>query len=142
VLERSAVSGADVGHVHMGHVINTETRDMYLSRVAALNAGVGQEAPAFNVNRLCVSGLQAIVSAAQALALGDARIAIAGGAESMSRGPYLSPAQRWGARMGDSVMIDMMVGAVSDPFDKSHMGITAENVAQKYGISREEQDAL
>ncbi|HEY9278595.1 MAG TPA: acetyl-CoA C-acyltransferase family protein [Eoetvoesiella sp.] len=141
-LRRSGVDGQDVGHVVFGHVINTEPRDMYLSRVAALNAGVGQATPAFNVNRLCGSGLQAIVSAAQSLQLGDADIAIGGGAESMSRAPYIAPAQRWGARMGDSAMVDMMTGALSDPFDKIHMGVTAENVAQKYAISRAEQDAL
>ncbi|RTZ47907.1 acetyl-CoA C-acyltransferase [Candidimonas sp. SYP-B2681] len=142
VLERSNISGADVEHVVFGHVINTEPRDMYLSRVAAMNAGVGESTPAFNVNRLCGSGLQAIISAAQALKLGDAQVAIGAGAESMSRAPYIAPSQRWGARMGDSVMIDMMNGALSDPFDKIHMGVTAENVAKKYGISRDDQDAL
>ena len=142
VLRRAAVEGADVGHVVFGHVINTEPRDMYLSRVAALNAGLPQETPAFNVNRLCGSGLQAIVSAAQAIRLGDASIAIGAGAESMSRAPYIAPAQRWGARMGDSVLVDMMTGALSDPFDKMHMGVTAENVARKYGVSRADQDAL
>lgn len=142
VLARSGVAGEHVGHVVFGHVINTEPRDMYLSRVAALQAGVGQSTPAFNVNRLCGSGLQAIVSAAQSLALGDARIAIGAGAESMSRAPYIAPAQRWGARMGDSAMLDMMTGALSDPFDKVHMGVTAENVASKYAVSRADQDAL
>lgn len=142
VLDRSNVPAADVGHVVFGHVINTEARDMYLSRVAAINAGIGQSTPAFNVNRLCGSGLQAIISAAQALKLGDAEIAIGGGAESMSRAPYIVPSQRWGARMGDSAMLDMMTGALSDPFEKIHMGVTAENVAGKYAISREEQDAL
>ncbi|TEA77763.1 acetyl-CoA C-acyltransferase family protein [Allopusillimonas ginsengisoli] len=142
VLERSKVAADDVGHVVFGHVINTEPRDMYLSRVATLNAGMPQSTPAFNVNRLCGSGLQAIVSAAQALKLGDAEVAIGAGAESMSRAPYIAPAQRWGARMGDSVMLDMMTGALSDPFEKVHMGITAENVAKKYEISREDQDAL
>lgn len=142
VLERAGVPGDDVGHVVVGHVINTEPRDMYLSRVAAMNAGVGQATPAFNVNRLCGSGLQAIVSAAQALWLGDTDIAIGAGAESMSRAPYIAPAHRWGARMGNGVLLDMMIGALSDPFDKEHMGITAENVARKYGVSRAEQDAL
>jgi len=142
VLERTGIPGSDVGHVVVGHVINTEPRDMYLSRVAAMNAGIGQSTPAFNVNRLCGSGLQAIVSAAQALWLGDTDIAIGAGAESMSRAPYIAPSQRWGARMGDSVLLDMMTGALSDPFDKEHMGITAENVARKYGVSRAEQDAL
>ncbi|PLC50995.1 acetyl-CoA C-acyltransferase [Pollutimonas subterranea] len=142
VLDRGNVPAADVGHVVVGHVINTEPRDMYLSRVATINAGIGQSTPAFNVNRLCGSGLQAIISAAQALKLGDAEIAIGAGAESMSRAPYIAPAHRWGARMGDSVLLDMMTGALADPFDKIHMGVTAENVAQKYSISREEQDAL
>ena len=142
VLDRSNVAPSDVGHVVFGHVINTEPRDMYLSRVAALNAGLGEATPAFNVNRLCGSGLQAIVSAAQALKLGDAEVAIGAGAESMSRGPYIAPTQRWGARMGDNVLIDMMTGALSDPFEKFHMGVTAENVAKKYGVTREEQDAL
>lgn len=142
VLERAAVQGGEVGHVVMGHVINTEPRDMYLSRVAAMNAGIVKETPAFNVNRLCGSGLQAIVSAAQGIQLGDAQIAVAGGAESMSRAPYLAPAQRWGARMGDSVMLDMMTGALSDPFGRMHMGVTAENVAARFGISRADQDAL
>lgn len=142
VLERSNIAAADVGHVVMGHVINTEPRDMYLSRVAAIQAGMGQSTPAFNVNRLCGSGLQAIISAAQAIKLGDTDIAIGAGAESMSRAPYIDPAHRWGARMGDSAMLDMMTGALSDPFEKIHMGVTAENVAQKYSISREAQDAL
>jgi acetyl-CoA C-acetyltransferase len=115
---------------------------MYLSRVAALNAGIGKETPAFNVNRLCGSGLQAIVSAAQSIMLGDADIAVGAGAENMSRGPYISTAARWGARMGDSTMSDMMVGALTDPFDRVHMGITAENVASKYEVSRADQDAL
>lgn len=141
-LARAGVGGEEVGHVVVGHVINTEPRDMYLSRVAAMNAGISKEAPAFNVNRLCGSGLQAIVSAAQTIMLGDAEIAIGAGAESMSRAPYIAPAQRWGARMGDSVMLDMMTGALSDPFQRIHMGVTAENVAEKFGISRADQDAL
>ncbi|HWL28768.1 MAG TPA: acetyl-CoA C-acyltransferase family protein [Burkholderiaceae bacterium] len=142
VLDRSNMPAADVGHVVFGHVINTEARDMYLSRVAAVNAGISHATPAFNVNRLCGSGLQAIISAAQALTLGDAEVAIGGGAESMSRSPYSVPTHRWGARMGDSKMIDMMVGALSDPFGKMHMGVTAENVAKKYNISRQMQDEL
>jgi acetyl-CoA C-acetyltransferase len=141
-LVRAGVNGNEVGHVAVGHVINTEPRDMYLSRVAAMNAGVGKETPAFNVNRLCGSGLQAIVSAAQTIMLGDADIAIGAGAESMSRAPYLAPTQRWGARMGDSVLLDMMTGALSDPFERIHMGVTAENVAAQFGISRADQDAL
>ncbi len=142
VLERAGVPAADVGHVVFGHVINTEPRDMYLSRVAAINAGLPQSTPAFNVNRLCGSGLQAIVSAAQALMLGDVEVAIGAGAESMSRAPYMAVGQRWGSRMGDSRLVDMMNGALSCPFEKYHMGVTAENVARKYGISREDQDAL
>lgn len=141
-LERTGVAADRVGHVVMGHVVNTEPRDMYISRVATLNAGMPDSTPAFNVNRLCGSGLQAIVSAAQAIQLGDTDVAIGAGTESMSRAPYLAQGQRWGSRMGDSQLVDMMVGALSDPFDKVHMGITAENVAERYDISREEQDAL
>ncbi|MCL6467549.1 MAG: acetyl-CoA C-acyltransferase family protein [Ralstonia sp.] len=139
-LARAGVKGEDVGHVVFGHVINTEPRDMYLSRVAAVNGGVSAETPAFNVNRLCGSGLQAVVSAAQTVLLGDADIAIAGGSESMSRAPYLAPAARWGSRMGDAKMVDMMLGALHDPFHTIHMGVTAENVAREFGISREQQD--
>lgn len=142
VLDRSGVSPSDVGHVVFGHVINTEPRDMYLSRVVAMNAGVPHTSVAMNVNRLCGSGLQAIISAAQAIQLGDTQVAVGGGAESMSRAPYIAPAQRWGARMGDAALLDMMTGALQDPFDRVHMGVTAENVARRYGISREEQDAL
>lgn len=139
-LARAGVKGEEVGHVVFGHVINTEPRDMYLSRVAAVNGGVSAETPAFNVNRLCGSGLQAMVSAAQTILLGDADIAIGGGAESMSRAPYLAPAARWGSRMGDAKMVDMMLGALHDPFHTIHMGVTAENVAKEFGISREQQD--
>lgn len=142
VLERSGVDGSDVGHLAFGHVIHTEARDMYLSRVVALNAGLPQRSAAFNVNRLCGSGLQAIVSASQSILLGDTDMAIGGGAENMSRAGYLSQTQRFGARMGDTTMIDMMVGALSDPFGRMHMGVTAENVAKKYNITREMQDAL
>jgi len=141
-VKRSGVGADEVGHVAVGHVINTEPRDMYLSRVSTLNAGLAQSTPAFNVNRLCGSGLQAIISAAQSIMLGDAQIAVGAGAESMSRAPYISPAHRFGARMGDSVLQDMMTGALSDPFDKIHMGVTAENVAAKYGVDRAAQDAL
>jgi len=142
VLERSGVSAADVGHVVFGHVINTEPKDMYLSRVASVNAGIPHESVAMNVNRLCGSGLQAIISAAQAIQLGDAQVAIGAGAESMSRAPYIAPAQRWGARMGDAALVDMMTGALADPFDRVHMGVTAENVAKRYDITREDQDQL
>ncbi len=141
-LARSGVDGKDVGHVVFGHVVNTEPKDMYLSRVAAINGGCAEATPAFNVNRLCGSGLQAIVSASQAIALGDCDIAIGGGAENMSRAPYASLASRWGIRMGDAKMVDMMIGALHDPFHNIHMGVTAENVAAKYGITREMQDAL
>jgi acetyl-CoA C-acetyltransferase len=141
-LARAGVDGKDVGHVVFGHVVNTEPKDMYLSRVAAINGGCAGTTPAFNVNRLCGSGLQAIVSASQAILLGDCDIAIGGGAENMSRAPYASLATRFGARMGDTKMIDMMVGALHDPFHNIHMGVTAENVAAKYGITREMQDAL
>ena len=141
-LSRAQVSGDEVGHVVFGNVIQTEPKDMYLARVAALNAGVAHHAPAMTVNRLCGSGLQAIVSAAQSIALGDADIALAGGAESMSRAPYIAPAARFGQRMGDMRFVDMMLGALHDPFESFHMGVTAENVARKHGITREAQDAL
>ncbi|WP_412021724.1 beta-ketothiolase BktB [Burkholderia cepacia] len=142
VLQRAQVSGDEVGHVVFGNVVHTEPKDMYLARVAAINGGVAQHAPALTVNRLCGSGLQAIVSAAQGVLLGDADIAIAGGAENMSRAPYSIPAARFGQRMGDMRAVDMMVGALNDPFQTIHMGVTAENVAAKYGISRDAQDAL
>lgn len=141
-LDRSGVDPKSVGHVVMGNVIPTEPRDAYLSRVSAIDAGIPQETPAFNVNRLCGSGLQAIISAAQAIAQGDTDIAIGGGAESMSRGPYIVPALRWGSRMGDTGVIDYMNGILHDPWERVHMGVTAENVATRYGISREAQDEL
>ncbi|MDD2091287.1 acetyl-CoA C-acyltransferase family protein [Pseudomonas guariconensis] len=141
-IERSGIAASDIGHVVMGTVIPTEPRDAYLSRVASMNAGVPKETPAFNVNRLCGSGLQAIVSAAQTLLLGDTDVALAAGAESMSRGPYLLPQARWGARMGDLQGIDYTVGVLQDPFEHFHMGITAENVAAQHGITREMQDEL
>ncbi|MDZ5460525.1 beta-ketothiolase BktB [Azohydromonas lata] len=141
-LARAGVPGQEVGHVVFGHVVNTEPRDAYLSRVAAVEGGCAQETPAFNVNRLCGSGLQAVVSAAQAILLGDCDIAVAGGAECMSRAPYASLNSRWGVRMGDAKLVDMMAGALHDPFHNVHMGMTAENVAAKWGISRDEQDRL
>ncbi|WP_137807792.1 acetyl-CoA C-acyltransferase family protein [Pseudomonas sp. G(2018)] len=141
-LERAAVDPALVGHLVMGNVIPTECRDAYISRVAAMNAGIPKETPAYNVNRLCGSGLQAIISAAQTLLLGDAEIAIGAGAESMSRGPYLLPSARWGSRMGNVQAVDYMLGILHDPFQNFHMGITAENVAARNGITREMQDAL
>jgi acetyl-CoA C-acetyltransferase len=142
VLARAEVAGDQVGHVVFGNVIATEPKDLYLARVAALNGGVAEATPAFTVNRLCGSGLQAIISAAQTILLGDADIAIGGGAENMSRAPYITPEARFGARMGDARLIDMMLGALNDPFHAIPMGVTAENVAQKYGITREQQDAL
>jgi len=139
---RAGVDPAEVGHCVMGNVIHTEPRDMYIARVAALNGGLPQETPSLTLNRLCGSGMQAIVSAAQVIMLGDCDMAVAGGAENMSRTPYWTPSARWGARMGDSTMLDPMVGALSDPFDSCHMGVTAENVAAKWGVTREDQDAL
>ena len=141
-LGRSGVAAAEIGHVVFGQVIHTEPNDMYISRVAMINAGIPVETPALTVNRLCGSGVQAIISAAQSILLGDCEIAIGGGAESMSRTPYHAPAMRWGARMGDTAMVDVLLGTLNDPFHHIHMGITAENVAEKYGISREDQDAL
>jgi len=141
-VSRAGVEATDVGHAVFGNVIHTEVRDMYLGRVAAVNGGLPVETPAFTLNRLCGSGLQAIVSAAQAIRLGDCEAAVAGGAESMSRGQYWLPGMRWGQRMQDGAVIDAMVGALTDPFDACHMGVTAENVATDYGVSRQDQDAL
>ena len=141
-VRRAGVDPADVGHAVFGNVIHTEVRDMYLSRVAAVNGGLPVTTPAFTVNRLCGSGLQAIISAAQAITLGDAQAAVAGGAESMSRAQYWLPSLRWGQRMQDGVAVDALVGALSDPFESCHMGVTAENVAREFAISREDQDAL
>ena len=139
---RAGVAPDDVGHVAFGHVIPTEKHDVYLARVAAVNAGLPVTAPAVTVNRLCGSGLQAIVDAAQTIMLGDADCTVAGGSESMSRGAYLAENHRWGQRMGSSELVDTVTGGLTDPFDDYPMGITAENVAEKWGISREEQDAL
>lgn len=139
---RSGAAPDTVGHVSMGTVIATEPRDIYLSRIAALEAGLPQSVSAFNVNRLCGSGLQAIVSSAQAIAAGDCEIAVGAGAESMSRAGYLAPAARWGARMGDAVMLDLMLNALHDPLHGVHMGVTAENVAQRFGITRRMMDEL
>jgi acetyl-CoA C-acetyltransferase len=141
-LERSGVAPHYVGHVVMGNVIPTEPRDAYLGRVAAIHAGIPKETPAFNVNRLCGSGLQAIISAAQTLMLGDADLAVGAGAESMSRSPYLLSSQRWGSRLGNAEMLDYMLNVLHDPFEGMHMGITAENVAERYNITREMQDEL
>ena len=142
VVARAKIDPAQVGHVAFGHVVNTDVRDMYLSRMATINGGLPKETPAFNVNRLCGSGLQAIVSASQSILLGDCEAAVAGGAENMSRAPYWLPNARWGARMGDGKMVDPMIGALHDPFNTIHMGVTAENVARQCGITREQQDAL
>lgn len=139
---RAGIEAGDVDHVVFGNVIHTDPRDHYLARVAAIRGGLPHETPAVTVNRLCGSGLQAIVTAAQTIMLGDADSAVAGGAENMSRSPYISGVLRWGARMNDTALVDMMVGALSDPFDDCHMGVTAENVAERYGVSREDQDAL
>lgn len=141
-VRRAALSPADVEHVVMGQVIPTLPSDAYLARVAAVRAGIPYAAPALTLNRLCGSGLQAVISAAQMIALGEIGVAVAGGAESMSRAPYLATGMRWGTKMGETTMLDMMVGALSDPFDAVHMGITAENVADRFEVSREAQDAL
>ncbi len=139
-MEKSGVEAAQIGNVVFGHVINTEPRDMYLSRAAAKQAGIPVETPAMNVNRLCGSGAQAIVSAVQSLMLGDAEFAVAGGAESMSRSPYIVPQARWGAKMGDVTSLDMMLGALNCPFGTGHMGVTAENVADEHQVTREQMD--
>ncbi|UTH48017.1 acetyl-CoA C-acyltransferase family protein [Loktanella salsilacus] len=141
-MARAGVDPAQIGHVVFGHVINTEPRDMYLSRVAAMDAGVPDTTPAMNVNRLCGSGVQAIISVVQALQLGDADFGLAGGAENMSRSPFIVSDQRWGAKMGDIQTRDMMLGALNCPFGTGHMGITAENVSAEHDISREAQDAF
>ncbi|MBQ2262431.1 MAG: beta-ketothiolase BktB [Loktanella sp.] len=141
-LERSGVTGTQIGHVAFGHVINTEPKDMYVSRVAAMQAGVPDSVPAMNVNRLCGSGVQAIISVAQSLMLGDANFGLAGGSENMSRSPYIITDQRWGAKMGDIRTQDMMLGALNCPFGTGHMGITAENVAGEHHVTRAEQDAF
>lgn len=140
-ISRAKVDAAQVDHGVIGNVIHTEGRDMYVSRVACLEAGMSHESQAMTLNRLCGSGLQSIISAAQMIAMQDANIAVAGGVESMSRAGFLSPNMRFGARMGDTQMIDLMVGALTDPFDRVHMGLTAENIAEKWKISREDQDA-
>ena len=141
-MARAGVEPGQIGHVFFGNVINTEPRDMYLSRVAAMEAGVPDSVPAMNVNRLCGSGVQAIVSGVQALMLGDAEFALAGGAESMSRAPYITPAARWGQKMGDVQSLDMLLGTLNCPFGTGHMGVTAENVAGEHDVSRAEQDAF
>ena len=141
-LQRSGLSATDIGHVVFGNVIHTDPKDMYLARVAALRGGLPVETSALTLNRLCGSGLQAILTAADAIVHGDTDAAIGGGAESMSRAPYWLPSMRWGARLNDATAIDVLVAALTDPFDEVHMGVTAENVAQKWGISRQDQDEL
>jgi acetyl-CoA C-acetyltransferase len=141
-VSRAKVDPKDVGQVVFGNVIHTDRRDMYISRVAAIQGGLPIETAAYTLNRLCGSGLQSIVNAAQCIALGDVTAAVAGGVESMSRGQYWMPGLRWGQRMNDGQVVDAMVGALTDPFDDCHMGVTAENIAEKWGISREDQDAL
>ena len=141
-LERSGLDPARVGTVVFGHVINTEPRDMYLSRVSAMQAGIPEGTPAMNLNRLCGSGAQAIVTATQMLMLGDANMALAGGAECMSRSPYAMTSARWGQKMGDTKVLDMMTGALTCPFGTGHMGVTAENVAAANSVSRADQDAF
>jgi acetyl-CoA C-acetyltransferase len=141
-MERAAIEPAQVDHVVFGNVIHTEPGDAYMARVVGIKAGVPKEVPAYTVNRLCGTGVQAIVSAAQAIQTGEARVALAGGAESMSRGPYWLPAARWGARMGDAQVVDPVMGALTDPFESILMGVTAENLAERGDISRERQDAF
>jgi acetyl-CoA C-acetyltransferase len=141
-LRRAEVEPEQVEHVVFGNVLHTETKDMYMARVVGMNAGIPKETPAFTVNRLCGTGVQAIVSACQSVQTGDARVAVAGGAESMSRGPYWVPNARWGARMGDTAVLDPVQGSLKDPFHDILMGVTAENLAERHGISRDEQDAF
>jgi acetyl-CoA C-acetyltransferase len=141
-VRRAGVEPREVGHVVFGNIIHTDAHDPYLARVAAVKGGLPVETPALTLNRLCGSGLQAIISAAQTIMLGDADVAVAGGAENMSRSPYFSQALRWGARMNDTTFVDAMVAALSDPFDDCHMGVTAENVAKQFNITREAQDRL
>jgi acetyl-CoA C-acetyltransferase len=141
-VKRAGVEPREVGHAVFGNIIHTDSHDPYLARVAAVKGGLPVETPALTLNRLCGSGLQAIITAAQAVMLDDADVAVAGGVENMSRSPYLAPAMRWGARMNDTTLVDAMVGALSDPFDDCHMGVTAENVAKKWNVTREAQDKL
>ncbi|KAB7623354.1 acetyl-CoA C-acyltransferase family protein [Alkalilimnicola sp. S0819] len=141
-VSRSGAQAEDIGHTVLGNVIHTEKRDMYISRLASVNAGLPHSTPALTLNRLCGSGLQAIVTAAQQIELGQADMAVGGGAEAMSRAPFWLPTTRWGQRMGDGQILDAMVGALTDPFESCHMGITAENIAEKWKISREDQDAF
>jgi len=141
-IERAGCAPDQIGHVVFGHIINTEPRDMYVARIAAMGAGVPETTPAMNVNRLCGSGVQAVISVAQSLMLGDAEFGLAGGAECMSRSPFILPQARWGQKMGDATATDMMLGALNCPFGTGHMGVTAENVAAEHGVTREAQDAF
>jgi acetyl-CoA C-acetyltransferase len=141
-VKRAGVEPGEIGHVVFGNIIHTDAHDHYLARVAGVKGGLPVETPALTLNRLCGSGLQAIITAAQAIMLGDAEVAVAGGAENMTRSPYFSTTMRWGARMNDTPMVDAMVAALSDPFDDCHMGVTAENVARKHNVTREAQDKL
>jgi acetyl-CoA C-acetyltransferase len=141
-IERAGIEPGDVEHVVFGNVIHTEPADAYMARVVGIKAEVPIQTPAYTVNRLCGTGVQSIVSAAQAIQTGEARVALAGGAESMSRGPYWLSAARWGARMGDSEVVDPVMGALTDPFESILMGVTAENLARRGSISRERQDAF
>jgi acetyl-CoA C-acetyltransferase len=141
-IARAGIAAEDVGHVVMGQVIQSEPRDAYLARIAAIASGIPDRTPALTLNRLCGSSVQAIISAAQMIALGECEIAVAGGAESMSQSPYVTKAMRWGRRLGDEVMVDALSAVLTDPFGAGHMGVTAENVAKRHGISREAQDAL
>jgi acetyl-CoA C-acetyltransferase len=141
-VERAGVAPEQVEHVVWGNVIHTAPEDMYMARVVGIRAGIPKETPAYTVNRLCGTGVQAIVSAAQAIATGDADVALAGGAESMSRGPYWMPDARWGSRMGPAELVDPVMGGLTDPFHEVLMGVTAENLAERHAISREDQDAF
>ena len=141
-VKRAGIQPEDIEHVVFGNVIHTDVHDMYVARVSAVNGGIPKETPALTLNRLCGSGLQAIVSAAQTIYMGDTKAAIGGGVEVMSRSQYWLPGARWGQRMGDGKIIDAMVGGLSDPFDDCHMGVTAENIAEKWGITRQQQDEL
>ena len=141
-VKRAGIQPEDIEHVVFGNVIHTDVHDMYVARVSAVNGGIPKETPALTLNRLCGSGLQAIVSAAQTIYMGDTKAAIGGGVEVMSRSQYWIPSARWGQRMGDGKIIDAMIGGLSDPFDDCHMGVTAENIAEKWGITRQQQDEL
>lgn len=141
-IERAGIEPSAVEHVVFGNVIHTQPADMYMARVVGMEAGIPKETPAYTVNRLCGTGVQSIVTATQTIQTGEASVALAGGAESMSRGPYWIDNARWGARMGESKMTDPVMGGLTDPFNRILMGVTAENLAEKHQISRERQDAF